>query len=87
MCFLMGLGVGGMLPIANALMADTIPARHRGWLMVLIGGSGASAYVVTGWLASALVPEFSWRILWLIGAPTGTWPVTYSAWLSVPSGA
>jgi len=23
----------------------------------------------------------------LTGAPTGTWPVTYSAWLSVPSGA
>jgi hypothetical protein len=28
-------------------------------------------YVLTGWLASALVPDFSWRILWLIGAPTG----------------
>ena len=25
MCFMMGVGVGGMLPIANALMADTIP--------------------------------------------------------------
>jgi hypothetical protein len=23
----------------------------------------------------------------LTGAPTGTWPVTYSAWLSVPAGA
>jgi len=23
----------------------------------------------------------------LTGAPTGTWPVTYSAWLAVPSGA
>ena len=34
MCFLMGLGVGGMLPITFALMAETIPARHRGWLMV-----------------------------------------------------
>jgi putative MFS transporter len=81
MCFMMGLGVGGMLPIANALMADTIPARHRGWLMVLIGGSGAAAYVLTGWLASELVPEFSWRILWLIGAPTGLLLILLNRWI------
>jgi putative MFS transporter len=81
MCFLMGLGVGGMLPIANALMADTIPARHRGWLMVLIGGAGAGAYIVTGWLASALVPEFSWRILWLLGAPTGVLLILLNRWI------
>jgi putative MFS transporter len=49
MCFLMGLGVGGMLPITFALLAETIPARHRGWLMVLIGGDIAGAYVITSW--------------------------------------
>ena len=81
MCFMMGLGVGGMLPIANTLMADTIPARHRGWLMVLIGGSGAAAYIVTGWLASELVPQFSWRILWLIGAPTGILLILLNRWI------
>ncbi len=81
MCFLMGLGVGGMLPIANALMADTIPARHRGWLMVLIGGAGAGAYIITGWLASALVPQFSWRILWLLGAPTGVLLILLNRWI------
>ncbi|HYS38594.1 MAG TPA: MFS transporter, partial [Pseudonocardiaceae bacterium] len=35
MCFAMGIGAGGMLPIAFALIAETIPARHRGWLIVL----------------------------------------------------
>jgi putative MFS transporter len=30
MCFLMGIGAGGMLPIAFTLIAETIPARHRG---------------------------------------------------------
>ena len=57
MCFIMGLGVGGMLPIAYALMAETIPARHRGWVMVLIGGDIAGAYIITSWLASSLVPD------------------------------
>jgi putative MFS transporter len=58
MCFLMGAAVGGMLPIAFALLAETIPARHRSWLMVLIGGDVAGAYVVTSLLASTLEPRF-----------------------------
>ena len=71
MCFLMGLGVGGMLPIAYALLAETIPARHRGWLMVLVGADVAGAYILTRWLAAERVPVYSWRSRWLIGLPTG----------------
>lgn len=81
MCFIMGLGVGGMLPIAYALMAETIPARHRGWLMVLIGGDIAGAYIITSWLASELVPHFSWRILWLLGLPTGVLLILLNRWI------
>ncbi|HEX3959673.1 MAG TPA: MFS transporter [Trebonia sp.] len=81
MCFLMGIGAGGMLPIAFALMAETIPARHRGWLMVLIGGDVAGAYVITSWLAGALTPEYSWRILWLIGLPTGLLFIGLNRWI------
>jgi putative MFS transporter len=81
MCFVMGLGVGGMLPIAYALLAETIPARHRGWLMVVIGGDIAGAYIITSWLASELVPQFSWRILWLLGAPTGILLILLNRWI------
>ncbi|HEV2059459.1 MAG TPA: MFS transporter [Solirubrobacteraceae bacterium] len=81
MCFVMGLGVGGMLPIVFTLMAETIPSRHRGWLMVLIGGDVAGAYILTSWLSSALVPEYSWRILWLIGLPTGLLLIVLNRWI------
>ena len=81
MCFIMGLGVGGLLPITYALLAEAIPARHRGWLMVVIGGDIAGAYIITSWLASALVPTFSWRILWLLGAPTGVLMVLLNRWI------
>ncbi|HJP77514.1 MAG TPA: MFS transporter [Pseudonocardiaceae bacterium] len=81
MCALMGIGAGGMLPIAFALIAETIPARHRGWLIVLIGGNAASAYALTSWLAGALTPEFSWRILWLIGLPTGLLLIAMNRWI------
>lgn len=81
MCFVMGLGVGGMLPIMFTIMAETIPARHRGWLLVLIGGDVAGAYIITSWLAAALVPTLSWRILWLIGFPTGMLLILLSRWI------
>jgi putative MFS transporter len=81
MCFLMGIGAGGMLPIAFALIAEIIPARHRGWLIVLIGGDIAGAYVITSWLAGMLTPTYSWRILWLLGLPTGVLLILLNRWI------
>jgi putative MFS transporter len=82
MCFLMGIGVGGMLPITFTLLAETIPARHRGWLLVLVGGGAAGlGYVLTSWLAGALTPHYSWRILWLIGLPTGALFIALNHWI------
>jgi MFS transporter, putative metabolite:H+ symporter len=81
MCFIMGLGVGGMLPIMFTIMAETIPARHRGWLLVLIGGDVAGAYILTSWLAAALIPTLSWRILWLLGFPTGVFLILLNRWI------
>lgn len=72
MCFLMGLSAGGLLPITFTLMAEMIPAAHRGWLLVALGGIGTSAgYLLASGSAAVLEPMFSWRILWMLGLPTG----------------
>lgn len=72
MCFLMGASAGGLLPITFTLMAETVPAAHRGWLLVALGGVGTSAgYLAASFAAAALEPMFSWRVLWLLGLPTG----------------
>jgi putative MFS transporter len=72
MCFLMGASAGGLLPIAFTLMAEMIPSRHRGWLLVTLGGVGTSAgYLLAAGSAAVLEPVFSWRSLWLLGLPTG----------------
>ena len=72
MCFLMGAGAGGMLPVTYALLAETMPSRHRGWALVLVGGLGAvGGYFAASGFSYLLVPTFSWRILWLINMPTG----------------
>ena len=72
MCFMMGLAAGGMLPVANALLAEIMPTKHRGWCLVLLGGIGTiGGYFATSELSALLQPYFGWRIMWLIGFPTG----------------
>ena len=72
MCFLMGLGAGGMLPVTYALLAETMPSKHRGWALVLVGGLGAvGGYFAASGFSALLVPTLSWRILWLLNLPTG----------------
>lgn len=72
MCFLMGMSAGGLLPIVFALLAEIIPARHRGWISVLIGGLGtAGGYLAASGAAASLEPLLSWRVLWLLNVPTG----------------
>jgi putative MFS transporter len=72
MCLLMGMGAGGMLPVAYALLAEIIPTRHRGWMLVLIGGIGAvGGYFAASFCSALLQPEFGWRIMWFLNLPTG----------------
>ena len=72
MCFLMGAAAGGMLPVTYALLAETMPSRHRGWALVLVGGLGAAGgYVAASGFSAWLEPTYSWRILWLLNLPTG----------------
>src|SRR5207302_612561 len=72
MCFLMGMAAGGMLPIGFTLLAETMPARHRSFLLVLLGGvTILGGYLAASVLARLLEPHFGWRVLWLAGLPTG----------------
>lgn len=72
MCFIMGAGAGGMLPVTYALLAETMPSRHRGWALVLVGGLGAiGGYFAASAFSALLVPYYSWRIMWFLNLPTG----------------
>jgi len=49
--------------------------------MILIGADIAGAYILTSWVAASLVPTYSWRILWLIGLPTGLLFIFLNRWI------
>lgn len=82
MCLLMGLSAGGMLPLVFALLSEVVPRVHRGWLLVLLGClTGAGGYLAASGAAALLEPIFGWRILWLIGLPTGALLVAFSSFI------
>ena len=82
MCFLMGLAAGGMLPIVYALMAESVPAKSRGWLVVLHGGMGTvGGTLAAAGFAALLEPSWSWRALWLMNLPTGILMLILNRWI------
>ena len=82
MCFVMGLSAGGMLPIVYALMAESVPAKKRGWLIILHGGLAAvCGYLAASGLALLFEPEFTWRILWFFNLPTGLLIILMNRWI------
>ena len=80
MCFLMGAAAGGLLPVAYALLAETMPSRHRGWAWCWSAASARSAAI---WPPAArrrwLQPMFGWRIMWFLNLPTGLLLISLSA--------
>jgi MFS transporter, putative metabolite:H+ symporter len=82
MCFIMGLAAGGMLPVANALLAEILPTKHRGWCLVLLGGIGTvGGYFATSECSALLQPYFGWRVMWFLGLPTGLILIALSSFL------
>ncbi len=68
--FLVGLGVGGELPVASTLVSELSPARHRGRLIVIL-----ESFWAYGWIAAAIIGFFvvpnvaaGWRWAFAIGA-------------------
>jgi putative MFS transporter len=82
MCFFMGASAGGMLPTVYSLMSESMPADKRGWLIVGQSGLGAAlGYLAASGGSTLLAPHYSWRILWLMGAPTGLILLGLSRWI------
>ncbi|MBV9827384.1 MAG: MFS transporter [Alphaproteobacteria bacterium] len=65
--FLTGLGLGGMVPIDQALVAEYSPARIRGRVSAMLPLAWPMGYFCAAGAALALVPQVGWRWLFAIG--------------------
>jgi AAHS family 4-hydroxybenzoate transporter-like MFS transporter len=65
--FLIGLGIGGVIPNAIALVVEFTPARARAMFVLLAVVGVSVGQLLPGIVTVALVPSYGWQVLLIIG--------------------
>ena len=68
---LQGFGGGGMVPVAQSILADTFPPEKRGQAFALFGVAVVVAPVVGPTLGGWISDNWSWQWAFLINVPVG----------------
>jgi putative MFS transporter len=65
--FIVGLGLGGQLPVAVTLVSEYIPAQVRGRFIVLLEGFWGLGWLVAALVSYFVIPSYGWHVAFLIG--------------------
>ncbi|WP_426437576.1 DHA2 family efflux MFS transporter permease subunit [Bradyrhizobium genosp. P] len=76
---LQGLGGGGMVPVAQSILADAFPPAKRGQAFAVFGVAVVVAPVVGPTLGGWLSDNLSWHWCFLINAPVGVFAIALIA--------
>src|SRR5271157_321626 len=68
---LQGLGGGGMVPVAQSILADAFPPQKRGQAFALFGVAVVVGPVLGPTLGGWIADNISWQWCFLINAPVG----------------
>src|SRR5262252_6933169 len=68
---LQGAGGGGLQPMAQAILADTIPPHQRGLAFALYGVTAIIAPTIGPTLGGWITDNYSWRWIFFINLPVG----------------
>ena len=64
--FLIGVGVGGEAPVAQAMVSELVPANVRGKYIAFMEGFWAVGYVLSGAISFFILPYLGWRWVFVI---------------------
>jgi len=66
--FLVGAGLGGELPVASTLVSESVSAKERGRVVVLLESFWAAGWLIAALIAYFVIPAFGWRVALIITA-------------------
>ncbi|WP_018133100.1 MFS transporter [Effusibacillus pohliae] len=75
--FLIGVGLGGELPVAATLVSESVPARQRGRIVVLLESFWAGGWLLAAIVGFFIIPVYGWQAALLAGAV----PALYAVYL------
>ena len=84
--FVQGLAGGPLVPLSQATMIETFPARQRGMAMAVWGIGIMFAPIIGPTLGGWITDNWSWRWVFYINVPVGAAAVVL-AWLFLPDAA
>lgn len=64
--FLIGMGLGGELPVASTLVSESVPTEKRGRIVVLLESFWAFGWLLAAVISYFIIPQFGWKIALLI---------------------
>jgi MFS transporter, putative metabolite:H+ symporter len=77
--FLIGMGLGGELPVASTLVAEAVPAEKRGKVVVLLESFWAGGWLIAAIISYFVIPKYGWQAALLISAI----PAFYALYLRI----
>lgn len=66
--FFVGAGLGGELPVASTLVSESVSAKERGRVVVLLESFWAAGWLIAALIAYFIIPEYGWRIALILTA-------------------
>ena len=59
--FLIGMGLGGELPVASTLVSESVPAEKRGRVVVLLESFWAVGWIISALISYFVIPNYGWE--------------------------
>ena len=66
--FVVGIGLGGELPVVASLLSEFVPGKHRGRYIVFLESFWAWGWLIAALVAYLIIPTYGWRVAFTIGA-------------------
>jgi MFS transporter, putative metabolite:H+ symporter len=77
--FLIGMGLGGELPVASTLVSESVPAEKRGKVVVLLESFWAGGWLIAALISYFVIPKYGWQAALIISAI----PAFYALYLRI----